>query len=119
MDTGTADYKVQGALTENYNTSQATTVKGNIDIKSTAEILVEAAEKITLHTGASKLTMAKDGSISLEGVNVTINGSTMTTVKGGIVHSEAASEHQTKGKIVLSEGEATNTVKGGMVMLNP
>jgi hypothetical protein len=36
-----------------------------------------------------------------------------------MVHSEADSQHQTKGAIVLSEGSATNTIKGGMVMLNP
>jgi type VI secretion system secreted protein VgrG len=126
---GTATYHVQGAMVENYDASQATTVKDNITIKSSAgaivitsdsmHIYVHAATSIQLHTGASKLWMASDGNISLEGVNVTIKGSSSVTVKGGIVHSEADSEHQTKGAIVISEGSATNTVKGGMVMLNP
>ena len=40
------------------------------------------------------------------------------TTKGEVVHSEAESEHQTTGAIVISDGKATNTVKGGMVMLN-
>jgi type VI secretion system secreted protein VgrG len=125
----TADYHVQGALTEKYDTTQATTVQGDITIKSTAgaitisadaqHIYIHAATNIQLHTGASSLWMASDGNIKLEGVNVTVKGSASVTVKGGIVHSEADSEHQTKGAIVLSEGSATNTVKGGMVMLNP
>ncbi len=116
----TADYHVQGALTEKYDTTQTTTVKGNITIRSsTGEILIEAANKITLHTGSSKIEMDSGGKIKIEGVDVSIKGATIVAVKGGIVHSEADSEHQTKGAIVLSEGSATNTVKGGMVMLNP
>ncbi len=115
-----ATYHVEGALTETYNATQVTTVKNNITIETTAgETLIKAANKITLLTGASKLEMLADGSITLEGVNVIIKGSAMTTVKGGIVHSHADSQHETKGAIVLSEGAATNTVKGGMVMLNP
>jgi hypothetical protein len=120
VKTGTATYHVKGALKEDYDTTQATTVKGAITIKSTTTtIKIEAAESIELHTGASTLHMAKDGKISLEGVDITINGSKSVTITGGIVHSEAKSEHQTKGAIVLSDGTASNTVKGGMVMLNP
>ncbi|MCC7335897.1 MAG: type VI secretion system tip protein VgrG [Pirellulaceae bacterium] len=116
----TAKYHVEGALTETYNATQVTTVKNNITIETTAgETLIKAANKITLLTGASKLEMLADGSITLEGVNVIVKGGTMATVKGGIVHSYADSQHETKGAIVLSEGSATNTVKGGMVMLNP
>lgn len=125
----TADYHVQGALTEKYDATQTTTVKGALTISSTGgpisissdsqHIYINAATNIQLHTGASTLWMAADGNISLSGVNVAINGSANVTVKGGTVHSEAVSEHQTKGAIVLSEGSGTNTVKGGMVMLNP
>ncbi|MEO7242694.1 MAG: type VI secretion system tip protein TssI/VgrG [Variovorax sp.] len=126
---GTADYHVQGALDEKYDATQTTKIKGNLTIASTGgaisvssdsqHIYIHAATSIQLHTGASKLWMAADGNISLEGVNVTISGSGGVFIKGGVVHSEAESEHQTKGAIVLSEGSATNTVRGGMVMLNP
>ena len=61
----------------------------------------------------------KDGNITISAKNISIIGSAAVTIKGGIVHSEAEHEHQTKGDIVLSEGKATNTVRGGMVMLNP
>ena len=129
VKTGTADYHVQSALTEVYDATQDTKVKGNLTIKSaegaivvsadSQHIYIHAATSIQLHTGASKLWMASDGNIELSGVNVTIKGSSIVTVQGGIVHSEAQSEHQTKGAIVLSDGSATNTVRGGMVMLNP
>jgi type VI secretion system secreted protein VgrG len=129
VKTGTATYHVQGALSEKYDSTQDTTVKAAITIKSTGgpisisadsqHVYVNAATSIELHTGASKLKMDSSGKISLEGTDITINGTTQVTTKGGIVHSEADSEHQTKGAIVISEGSATNTVKGGMVMLNP
>jgi type VI secretion system secreted protein VgrG len=120
VQTGTHTHHVKSDVIENYDATQKTTVKNAIEVKSTSlSILLDAATEITLHTGASKLTMHSSGDISLEGVNITINGSSMVTVKSNIVHSEATAEHQTKGAIVMSEGSATNTVKGGMVMLNP
>jgi type VI secretion system secreted protein VgrG len=129
VKTGTADYHVQGALTEKYDTTQQTTVKGAITIVSTGgpiavssdavHVYINAATNIQLHVGASMIWMDSGGQINIKGVNVAINGSSSVTIKGGIVHSEADSEHQTKGAIVLSDGASTNTVKGGMVMLNP
>lgn len=108
---GVADYHVGGALTEKYDTTQTTTVKG--------DILIESATKITLHTGSSKITMEANGNITIDGVNIAIKGSSHVETKGATVDSVATAQHQTKGAIVLSEGTATNTVKGGMVMLNP
>jgi type VI secretion system secreted protein VgrG len=101
------------------NTATHIANKEIVTTSETAHIHDTAATEIKLEVGASKLLMKADGSISLEGVNITINGKTIVTVLGGIVHSEAKSEHQTKGAIVLSEGSGTNTIKGGMVMLNP
>jgi type VI secretion system secreted protein VgrG len=117
---GTHTETIKGAVTENYKASQTTTVNQAIAVTSeTAHIYIHTATSIQLQVGASKLWMAANGDISLEGVNVTISGSSLVTVKGQIVHSEATAEHQTKGAIVISDGSATNTVKGGMVMLNP
>ena len=125
----TADYHVQGALNEKYDATQTTTVKDNIKIASTAgaisissntkDVHISAGTHIQLQVGASKIYMDSGGKISIEGVDVAIKGSAIVVIKGGIVHSEADSEHQTKGALVLSEGSATNTIKGGMVMLNP
>lgn len=118
--TGTSTHHVTGAVAENFDDTQTTSVVNGISITSeAADVYIQGATSIQLHVGSSTLSMDSDGNISLEGVNVTIKGTTSVTVKGGVVHSEADSEHQTKGAIVLSEGSATNTVKGGMVMLNP
>jgi type VI secretion system secreted protein VgrG len=112
VQTGTAKYDVKGALTENYQTTQDTTVKGNITITSTSgDILVQ--------TGPSKLLMKNDGSIELSGLSIAIKGTTKVYVKGGEVVSEADTTHEISGAAVKSTGSATNTVQGGMVMLNP
>jgi type VI secretion system secreted protein VgrG len=127
--TGTATYHVKGALKEDYDDTQTTTVKNKLTIVSTAgpiavtsdsqKINLTAATEIKLEVGASTLLMKADGSIELSGVSIGIDGAQKVAVHGGQVSSEADTSHDTKGNIVLSEGAATNTVKGGMVMLNP
>jgi type VI secretion system secreted protein VgrG len=129
VETGTADYHVQGALTETYDATQETTVKGDLTIKSTTgaiavsadavHVKIDAATKITLHSGASTIELDSAGNIKIDGVNVSINGSMSVAIKGTMVNSEATAQHQTKGAIVITEGSATNTVKGGTVLLNP
>jgi len=125
--TGTAKYHVTGALTENYDASQKTTVANEIEIKSSgSHIHITASTDITLKVGASQLSMKSDGTIELKGVkigikgtSVGIDGSASVDIHGASVTSKADASHTTQGAIVLSEGAATNTVKGGMVMLNP
>jgi len=129
VKTGTANYHVQSALTEVYDATQETTVKGDLTIKSTGgaivvsadsqHIYIHAATSIQLHTGASKLWMASDGNIELSGTNIAIKGAEKVYVKGGQVVSEADTNHEISGAAVKSTGTATNTVVGGVVMLNP
>jgi type VI secretion system secreted protein VgrG len=118
---GTHTETIKGDTTINVTAGkQSNTVNKSIDITSqTAYIHLKAETEIQLEVGASKLLMKKDGTISLTGVDIGVTGSKSVTIKGGIVHSQADSEHQTKGAVVMSEGSATNTIKGGMVMLNP
>jgi type VI secretion system secreted protein VgrG len=125
---GTAKYHVQGALTETYDATQATTVKNDITIVCTGgpiaiasdaqHVYIKGTTSIQLHVGASTIWMDSGGQIAISGVNVSITGKASVAISGGIVHSEAKGEHQTKGAIVLSEAGGTNTVKGSMVMLN-
>ncbi len=127
--TGKADYHVQSALTEKYDNTQDTTVKGNLTVKSTtgtiavsadaANVKIDAATKITLKTGASTIEMDAGGNIKIDGINITINGAMSVTTKGVNITSEATAQNKTSGALVISEGSATNTVKGGTVLLNP
>jgi len=107
------------------------------------KIAVAADSEIKLTTGASSLTMAKDGTIKLEGKDVTVKGSASvmldgtatatlksadTNVKGtgsvniagGTVTSKADTMNTIQGAAIMSDASAVNTVKGGAaVMLNP
>ena len=120
VDTGTGTYYVKGAVKEDYDNKQETTVANEIVTKSkTAHIHLTAATEIKLKVGASMLHMTKEGTIELSGVDVTVKGSKSATIKGELVHSEATAQNHIKGGTVVSEGDAMNTVKGGVVLLNP
>jgi type VI secretion system secreted protein VgrG len=99
---------------------ETNTVKQEIVITSqTAFIHITAPTEIQLLVGSSKLLMESDGSIELNGTNISINGSESVNIHGGSVTSKADQDHTTQGSVVLSDGAATNTVRGGMVLLNP
>ena len=77
VNTGTANYYVKAPVTEIFDATQETTVKQNISITSTeGEILIDAAKKITLHTGDSMIEMTKEGKITIHGKNIVITGDT-------------------------------------------
>jgi type VI secretion system secreted protein VgrG len=109
IQTGTATYHVKGnvtqtfeaeqkttvtgKVTETYNNELATTVAGNATLQSTGgAVKILGATEISLGVGASSILMKSDGTIEIKGVNVSvagakidINGSALTTVKGGLV----------------------------------
>ncbi|MEJ8845046.1 type VI secretion system Vgr family protein [Variovorax rhizosphaerae] len=124
-----ASYHVKGPLMESYDNIQTTVVKNNITTVSTGgaiaiasdtqHIYIHAATSIQLHVGESMIWMDSGGQIKIKGVNVAIEGSSIVTIAGGIVHSEAKDENQTTGAIVLSKATGSNTIVGNMVMLNP
>lgn len=117
---GTSKHHVNGDVTEIYDSKQTTDVKNEISITSqAASIYIHGCTSIQLHVGASKLWMASDGNILLEGNHIQILGSQKVEISGAEVVSHAEANHEISGANVKSEGSATNTVKGGVVMLNP
>lgn len=106
-------------------------------------VTINASNEIKLVVGSSSLTMAKDGTITLSGKDVTIKGTASVMVDGtakatlkaadvsisgtgsvniagGTVTSEAKTVNTIKGAAIMSDASAVNTVKGGAaVMLNP
>jgi type VI secretion system secreted protein VgrG len=90
---GTAEYYALKAVTETFDATQDTNVKQNITIKSLeGEILIEAAKKITLHTGSSKIEMDKNGLIKITGKNIFVLGDTDAKVDAPKVEVTAALE---------------------------
>ena len=77
----TSTTKVTGAVKETFEDTQTTDVKNAIAITSqTAHIYIHGSTSIQLHVGESKLWMASDGTISLEGVNITIKGKKIVVI---------------------------------------
>jgi type VI secretion system secreted protein VgrG len=74
VNTGTASYFVNGAVTQKFNNIWDSKVTGQVSIKSNADILIDSDTKITLVTGSSKLVMEKSGAIALTGTHITIIG---------------------------------------------
>jgi type VI secretion system secreted protein VgrG len=68
VQTGTATIHVTGAVTENFDANQTTTVKH--------EIMIDGGDKITLKSGASSITLEKGGTITIHGKNVIVIGDT-------------------------------------------
>jgi type VI secretion system secreted protein VgrG len=89
-----------------------TTVQGKISTESKSdEILIKAATKITLETGASKITMEAGGTIKIEGVDITINGKAQVTTKAAQVTSDASGINNVKAGGMVQ-------IKGAMVQVN-
>jgi type VI secretion system secreted protein VgrG len=119
--TGTADYNVKGALTEYCDTTQTTTVKDKITIKSNmADIEVNAATKIRLITGASSIEMTSDGIIKISANEIHIEG--QEKVWAGTGHQNVSSD---KSQLVLSgysicsgSDQTNHEIKGSIVKIN-
>jgi type VI secretion system secreted protein VgrG len=65
-----------------------------------ANLSVIAADKITLQVGQSKLTMSSDGTIELDGMNITIKGSTAIKAQAVQINIEASGINTIKGSVV-------------------
>jgi type VI secretion system secreted protein VgrG len=142
----TADYHVQGKLTEKYDNVQETTVASDVFLRSTKGTIREEAQagefyifankqvevksdtnqvhilaktQILLEVGSSKLLLKENGEIELTGLNVKITGKTQVNVAGGQIMSNAEKAHNISGGSCMSSATGTNTVKGLVVLLNP
>ncbi|MDH5376821.1 MAG: type VI secretion system tip protein VgrG [Gammaproteobacteria bacterium] len=75
VQTGSASYKVKGAVTETFQDAHSSTVTNNITITSTAgEITINGKNKISLISGESKIELDADGTIKISGKTIDIVG---------------------------------------------
>ena len=86
---------VKGKSTETVDQTQEVTVKQSFKL--------DAGTELQLVCGQSKITMKKTGEITIEGMNVTVDGKTQTKVSG---------------MTVGVEGKTAVTVKGATVAIN-
>lgn len=124
---GTAKVHVAGAVTENFDATQDTTVAQKITIASTgAAIDVSAATEITLTVGAASISMKADGTIAIDGVKITIDGATVDLTGQAKASMVVAAQSVTlnpalaelAGTMVKSTASAINEITGATVKLN-
>jgi hypothetical protein len=123
-----------GAVEENYDETQTTTVKKKIGIKSEADIAVEAKDKILLKCGDSHITILPD-KIEIKSKEVLIDGSALAQLQSAkkaevISDAEAVlgvgtqavkcntAEVATCGAAVKTCADGTHTITGTLVKIN-
>jgi type VI secretion system secreted protein VgrG len=93
IEANTADYFVSGKVSETYNDQQVTTVSNAVSLFSLkSTISLQAAEAIQLTTGASQVTLKKDGTITIVGKNISIVGSESVKIGGAKIGVQGGDE---------------------------
>src|SRR5450432_10018 len=65
-----------------------------------AKLLIKAADQITLQTGSSNIVMKSDGTIEIDGMKITIKGSTSVKAEAVQINIEASGVNTIKGSLV-------------------
>lgn len=113
---------VVGAVSENFDATQATTVKQKITIYSTgADIEIHAMERIKLFSGASSILLKNDGTIQITGNDVTISGTNTAQIGTGNQNlSTSKSLTSISGAEISSGTDSTgkHSIVGAVVKIN-
>src|SRR6266498_5102209 len=89
-----------------------TGITANDTLTIGGSLVIAVANAITMTCGASSLEMKKDGTITLKGMDVTVQASMGLKLKGMDVSSEATKAHTTKGLTVSVEAQTSLSLKG-------
>ncbi|MEZ5796365.1 MAG: type VI secretion system tip protein TssI/VgrG [Paracoccaceae bacterium] len=87
--------EISGAQGTTVGKDSAWDVKGNYGVKSGKSITIEAADSIIIKTGSAAISMKKDGTINIEGKDITLKGS-------GKINVKASSNVTVKGSKILN-----------------
>jgi len=117
---GTSTSYVKGAVTESYDTTQQTTVKGSILTQSAeANIMLTAATQIALVTGDSMLVLNSDGTIILSGKKLQITGTQETKMGVGTQNVTCnTAKVETAGAAITAAAVGVHEVTGALVKIN-
>lgn len=94
--------------------------------KNEVDLTVPSGTPVNITAGSTKITFGQDGSIDIEGMNITIkatNNLTLQGVQGSIKASaqlalEGTAQASMKGSMVQINGDAMTAIKGGVVQIN-
>jgi len=85
---------IGGGRTESVSKDESITIGGAQNISVGKALAITAADSITLTTGSASITMQKDGTITIQGKDITINGS-------GEIVGKASKNMTLKGQKIL------------------
>ena len=85
---------IGGSHTESVAKDRSATVSGNDALNVTKNLVIEAGEEIAIKTGSASILMKKDGTITIEGKDITIKGS-------GKITGQASGDMVLKGSKIL------------------
>jgi type VI secretion system secreted protein VgrG len=81
-------------LTENVGGNRSSTIGKNETVRAGKTVTIEAGDQISIKTGKASIVMKKDGTISISGKDITVDGS-------GKITAKAAKDMVLKGKKIL------------------
>ena len=86
---------VVGAQSTSVGKGRTTTVTGDDSLKVSKNLVIDADDSVTIKTGKASITMKKDGTILINGKDITVDGS-------GKIHHKATGHIVMKGSKILN-----------------
>lgn len=79
--TGNASKSVKGNDSLGVDGNRKSDIKGDDSFKVGKNLIIDAADSVTIKTGSASITMKKDGTITIKGKDITLNGSGKIGIK--------------------------------------
>lgn len=105
------DDRVDGARKRKVGKNETVDIGQDQTVKIGKNLLIEAGMQITLKCGLSTIVLKKDGTITVKGMNVTVQGDAK-------VENKSTGQAILKGTMTNVDGTAVTIVKGGIVKIN-
>lgn len=80
---GNASKSVKGNDTLGVDGNRSSNIKGDDALKVGKNLVIDAGDSVTIKAGSASITMKKDGTITIKGKDITVDGSGKINVKAG------------------------------------
>lgn len=86
-------------------------------LKAKKKVQIEAGDELSLKCGAGSIVIKKDGTITIKGTQLKIEGSAKVEVKGAQVKVDGQAQVEVSGAMLKIEGKAMTTIKGAIAQV--
>lgn len=109
--------EVTGDLTESCKAKQKVSVADAYELAAKT-IKLTAKDEIVLETGQSKITLKSDGTVNINGKDITATAMKDFKAAGINVETKGSAKNDMKGAMTTVEGSGITTIKGSLVKIN-